>query len=220
SAIACAVAMQQATNGTGRGAGRDPVQIRIGISSGEATREDGDVFGAPVVEAARLCAVAAGRQIVISDVVRSLARGRSHTFASLGELALKGLPEAVASFEVKWEPLAGGVPLPPRLTKAPLAMFGRDAEQEVTARAWTEAKAGQRRVLLLAGEPGTAKTRRPTEVALTRHAEGATVLLGTCDEDASLPYQPFVEALRHYVAHAPEEVLRAHVAEHRGELGR
>jgi predicted ATPase len=46
------------------------------------------------------------------------------------------------------------------------------------------------------------------------------VLLGTCDEDASLPYQPFVEALRHYVAHAPEEVLRAHVAEHRGELGR
>jgi predicted ATPase len=46
------------------------------------------------------------------------------------------------------------------------------------------------------------------------------VLLGTCNEDASLPYQPFVEALRHYVTHAPEEVLRAHVAEHRGELGR
>ena len=30
SAIACAIAMQQATHGAGRGAGRDPVQIRIG----------------------------------------------------------------------------------------------------------------------------------------------------------------------------------------------
>src|SRR5262249_6182873 len=220
SAIACAVAMQQATNGTGRGAGRDPVQIRIGISSGEATREDGDLFGPPVVEAARLCAVAASGQIVISDVVRSLARGRGHTFNPLGELTLKGLPEPVASFEVKWEPLAAGVPLPPRLTKEPLGMFGRDAEQEVTARAWTEAKAGQRRVLLVSGEPGIGKTRLATEAALALHAEGSTVLLGTCDEDASLPYQPFVDALRHYVAHAPEEGLRAHVAEHRGELGR
>jgi len=122
SAIACAIAMQQATNGAGRGAGRDPVQIRIGISSGEATREDDDVFGPPVVEAARLCAVAAGDQIVVSDVVRSLARGRGHKFSSLGELTLKGLPEPVASFAVKWEPLAAGVPLPPRVTKAPLGI--------------------------------------------------------------------------------------------------
>jgi hypothetical protein len=27
---------------------------------------------------------------------------------------------------------------------------------------------------------------------------------GTCDEDVNLPYQPFVEALRHYVAHAQD----------------
>ena len=116
SAIACAVAMQQATDGARRGASRDPVQIRIGISSGEATHENGDLFGTPVVEAARLCAVAAGGQIVVSDVVRSLARGRGHTFTSLGELTLKGLPEPVAACEVKWEPLEPvGLPLPPRL---------------------------------------------------------------------------------------------------------
>src|SRR4029434_6297660 len=53
SAIACAIVMQQATNGAGRGAGRDPVQIRIGISSGEATREDGDGFGPHELESAR-----------------------------------------------------------------------------------------------------------------------------------------------------------------------
>jgi predicted ATPase len=58
-------------------------------------------------------------------------------------------------------------------------------------------------VVLVAGEPGIGKTRLATETALAAHAEGAIVLLGTCDEDVNRPYQPFVEALRHYVAHAP-----------------
>src|SRR5262249_60346194 len=51
-------------------------------------------------------------------------------------------------------------------------------------------------------------------------ADGGTVLFGACDEDVGLPYRPFVEALRHYVAHAPEHVLASHVATHRGELAR
>ena len=50
------------------------------------------------------------------DTVRALARGREHTFAPLGELTLKGLPEPVPASEVRWEPLTHGVPLPPRLT--------------------------------------------------------------------------------------------------------
>jgi class 3 adenylate cyclase len=125
-AIACAVALQQATDSKVRR--NDPVQIRIGASSGEATQESSDLFGPPVVEAARLCTVAAAGQILVSEVVRLMARGHGHTFTSLGELTLKGLPEPVASFEVEWEPLAAGLPLPPRLaTKPALAMFGRGA---------------------------------------------------------------------------------------------
>jgi class 3 adenylate cyclase len=133
SAIACAVAMQQATLSSSpplaRGDHRG-VQIRIAVSTGEATEENGDLFGSPVVEAARLCAITAAGEIVISDVVRSLARGRGHTFTSLGELTLKGLPEPVSAFEVKWEPLQPEkLPLPPRLTTAPtLGMFGRASE--------------------------------------------------------------------------------------------
>jgi class 3 adenylate cyclase/tetratricopeptide (TPR) repeat protein len=218
SAVACGIAMQQMTDG--RSAGREPLQIRVGVSTGEATEENRDLFGSPVVEAARLCAVAAAGQIVISDVVRSLARGRGHTFTSLGELTLKGLPEPVASFAVQWAPLAVGMPLPARLTKAPLAMFGRDAESAALSTAWAKAKEGQRQLVLIAGEPGIGKTRLATEAALAAHTEGAVVLLGTCDEDVNLPYQPFVEALRHYVAHAPEHVLDAHVREHKGELVR
>ena len=40
------------------------------------------------------------------------------------------------------------------------------------------------------------------------------------DKDLGIPYQPFIEALQHYVAHAPDEVLRNHVADHGGELSR
>ena len=46
------------------------------------------------------------------------------------------------------------------------------------------------------------------------------MLFGSCDEDVGLPYRPFVEALRHYVTHAPDDVLASHVRTHRGELAR
>lgn len=219
SALACAVALQQAAEASPT---REPLRIRVGASSGEATHEGGDLFGPPVVEAARLCAAAAGGQIVVSDVVRTLARGRGHVFTSLGELTLKGIAEPLVAYEVKWEPVAPEeVPLPPRLTTAPtLSMFGRAAESAALAAAWTKAKDGRRQLVLVAGEPGIGKTRLATEAALAAHADGAVVLLGTCDEDVNLPYQPFLEALRHYVAHAPDDVLAAHVREHKGELVR
>src|SRR5215470_7128112 len=114
--IACAVAMQQATDGATRRAQRDPLRIRIGISSGEATHEERDLYGPPVVEASRLCAAAAAGQILVSDVVRLLARGRGHTFTSVGELTLKGLPEPVPASEIGWEPVGAAVPVSPRLT--------------------------------------------------------------------------------------------------------
>src|SRR6185436_9942206 len=114
-----------------------------------------------------------------------------------------------------------GVPLPPRLgSRSPFAMFGRSTEADAIAVAWTKAKDGQRQVVLVSGEPGVGKTRLATEAARAAHADGGTVLFGGCDEDVGLPYRPFVEALRHYVPHAPDDVLVAHVAAHHGELAR
>ena len=93
-ALACAVAMQQAIDRHNRSA-PEPLAVRIGISGGEATLEDGDYFGDPVVEASRLCAHAVGGQVLVSEVVRSMAGRRSpHTFMPVGALELKGLPDA------------------------------------------------------------------------------------------------------------------------------
>ncbi len=110
-AIDCAIVMQQATDGAARTAHRQPLQIRVGMSSGEATHDNQDLFGPPVVEASRLCAAAASGQIVLSDLVRMLARGKGHTFTPLGELTLKGLPDPVPASEVRWALGGGGAAL-------------------------------------------------------------------------------------------------------------
>ncbi|HEV8625974.1 MAG TPA: AAA family ATPase, partial [Acidimicrobiia bacterium] len=83
---------------------------------------------------------------------------------------------------------------------------------------WKEAAAGELRVAFLAGEPGIGKTRLAAELATRVHDEGATVLAGRCDEDLGVPYQPFVEALRHFVDHAP--ALSERLGRYGGELAR
>jgi DNA-binding SARP family transcriptional activator/tetratricopeptide (TPR) repeat protein len=115
---------------------------------------------------------------------------------------------------------ARAVPLPPFLTEIGRIFVGRDAELERLRRLWTEASAGGLRVVLLAGEPGVGKTRLAAELAARLHDQGATVLAGRCDEDLGVPYQPFVEALRHVIAHTPAEDLSRRLGRYAGELGR
>jgi tetratricopeptide (TPR) repeat protein len=217
-ALQCAVAMQQATNRQSR-SGPVPLAIRVGLSLGEVTFEDGDVFGTPVVEAARLVAAARPGQILASAVIRLLGGSRAPTsFSDLGALELKGLPEPLPVCEVAWEPLASptALPLPAFFTSVGRVFVGREAELDRLAQLWKEAAAGERRVALLAGEPGIGKTRLATELAISAHAGGAVVLAGRCDEEMGVPYQPFVEALRHCATHAAVPRLGRHA----GELAR
>jgi CheY-like chemotaxis protein len=94
-ALACAVTMQQASQ----------QNIRIGLSVGEATVENSDYFGIPVVEASRLCAAADDGQILVADLVRAVVATRDvHRLEPVGELTLKGLPAPTMAWEVGWEP--------------------------------------------------------------------------------------------------------------------
>ena len=52
-----------------------------------------------------------------------------------------------------------------------------------------------RRLVLLAGEPGVGKTRLAHEFAAGALAGGATVLLGRCSEEPLSAFEPFAEAL-------------------------
>jgi len=102
-AVSCAVALQQAVD---HPAGPElfAVAIRIGLAVGDVSHEDGDVFGTPVVQAARLTAAARGGQILTTELVRAVAGGRSLArCVDLGPMQLKGLPEPVGVCEVRWE---------------------------------------------------------------------------------------------------------------------
>ena len=67
-------------------------------------RRKHDYFGEPVIEAARLCAESESGQILATDVVRAMAGRRNrHECRALGSLTLKGLPDPVATVEVRWE---------------------------------------------------------------------------------------------------------------------
>jgi tetratricopeptide (TPR) repeat protein len=98
---------------------------------------------------------------------------------------------------------------------------GRRAEHDRLQAAWKETAAiAERRVVLLSGEPGIGKTTLTARFAGEVHDEGATVVYGRCDEDLGIPYQPWIEALRALVAHAPQEVLAGHVADAGAHLAR
>ena len=77
-----------------------------------------------------------------------------------------------------------------------------------------------REILLVSGEAGLGKSTIAAEVSRAAYGDGAGVLFGHCEEDLATPYQLFAEALGHFVAHASEDELRAHVATYGSELGR
>ncbi len=227
-ALSCAIAMQQGVDRDNSGKQR-PLGLRVGLSGGEAAREADDYFGDPVIEAARLCAKAEGGQILAANALRVMAGRRSpFAFSSLGEIELKGLPEPIETHEVGWEPLGdveeatSAVLLPARLAIVPLAgVVAREAESEILTDAFKRVESGEgREVVLVSGEAGLGKTTLVAEAARRGFASGACVLLGRCQEDLSASYAPFAEALHHYVAHAPDAVLAAHVATHGGELAK
>ena len=220
SALDGAVAMQQAID-RHNSSGKEPLGVRVGISSGDATEEAGDYFGEPVVEAARLCAKCEAGQIITTDLVSLLARKSDHTFAPIGELELKGLPDPVDAVTVAWEPvqIEGSIPLPDKLKPdMELPIAGREQELDALRQAFKAAENGERRITLLAGEPGIGKTRLSSELAVHAHGNGATALYGRCDEELTVPYQPWVEAVTTLLDTGPDELVDEIIRLHGPEL--
>jgi class 3 adenylate cyclase len=209
-ALAASVAVQQRFDEYSRQPDAiTAVQLRVGISVGDVVHQDGDIFGTPVVEAKRLEEAADTGQVLCSELVRLLARGRGgYDFDVIGLLNLKGLPEPVAACAVKWErgTIAAGLALPLELTTGGgVGFVGRKHELDESV-ALTQT-AEQAHAVWVLGEPGIGKTRLATEIATVAHAAGAAVLFGRCDEEIKAPLQPVIQALRWFAGQVDDERL-------------
>lgn len=219
-ALACAITIQQAVH-RASASGELALAVRIGLNVGEPIRDEGDYFGTPVVIAKRLCDAGAPGQILASELVRALVGTRGgFAYRALGAVPLKGVAEPVPACEVIWEPSTElRVPLPAILAGEDRGTFvGRTDVGTALEAEWASVPERGLRVVMLAGEPGIGKTRLAKEFARRAHEQGATVLAGSCHEEVLVPYQPFVEALRHYIACCPPAELAVQVTPRRVQL--
>ena len=103
--LGCAISVQRgiAIHNSEAGSDDERFRVRIGIGAGEPLTQQGDLFGAAVQLAARLCDSASPGHICVSEAVRDLAIGKRFPFGSVEELDLKGFEAPVRVVSLDWQ---------------------------------------------------------------------------------------------------------------------
>jgi class 3 adenylate cyclase len=105
-ALSCAVDIQKAfaaRNAAQAEPVEAPINVRIGLNTGESIEEAGDYFGTAVTLAARIAARAEGGQILVSEVVRAVGGSLAGVeFRDAGRKQLKGIKGRQRVYEVVW----------------------------------------------------------------------------------------------------------------------
>ena len=147
-----------------------PLRVRMGLHAGEAELRDGDYYGSAVNRAARLTAVGHGGQVLVSESVEALIRGRIPSDAALVDLGvhrLRDLAEGLRVFQLSHPDLLGEYPplrsldvVPGNLPRQVSSFVGREREL---------AELGElvrrRPLVTLTGVGGVGKTRLALQVA-------------------------------------------------------
>lgn len=142
------------------------VHVRIGVHTGEATRDGDDYVGIDVHRAARVMAAGHGGQVLVSGPTRSLA-GAEFEFSDRGRHLLRGLDMEETIFQLivpglptEFPPLATGELIPNNLPTRVGSMIGRESD----IAALIEAVENDRLVTVL-GSGGVGKTSLAISVA-------------------------------------------------------
>lgn len=107
-AVLFAIDVQRTLDAHGRSQPADLLRVRIGLHTGEAMMEDGDLFGHSVVLAARIAGQARGGEILVSSLVREIVESRGDlVFGPTREAELKGLAGAHRLHRINWETGSG-----------------------------------------------------------------------------------------------------------------
>jgi class 3 adenylate cyclase len=172
------------------------------IGSGEA-QERGVVGDTPNL-AARLQGLAEPNTVLIDKGTRTLL-GNLFEYHDLDAVEIKGFPEPVKVWRVlrpsavasRFEALRAV-----RLTP----LIGRDDEIELLMRRWSRAKEGEGQIVLLAGEPGVAKSRVAAAISERLGSEPHRRLRYFCSpQHCDSPLYPFITHLERAASFTHED---------------
>lgn len=213
-AVACAIGIQRALDAFNRGRSSAPMQVRIGLNTGEVAEQDGQLSGEAVHAAARVCAQAEGGQILVSDVTRQLAGTIPDvSFRDTGEHQLKGFPQPWRLWDVVWVRETSAVPQQ--------VFVGREAELQALRSRLSDTLDGRGGLVLVGGEPGVGKTTLVKQLIVEAEKRGALCVFGRCYEsEGAVPYSPFVEMLEQGLALMPPDIVREDLGEDAPEVAR
>lgn len=149
-------------------AGPNTPTVRIGIAAGDVVERGREMYGLPVVVAARLEQLALPGEIVCTEVVRALAGSRAAvTFTDARSASLDGLPDSVELWTVHPGRAEGLVPAPVlamgrtgNLPNPDSRLIGRRAELHRLM-----ASVAERPLTTITGPGGVGKTRLAIELA-------------------------------------------------------
>ncbi|MDP9468246.1 MAG: AAA family ATPase [Chloroflexota bacterium] len=143
------------------------VRVRIGIHTGQPERGSEGYVGIDVVRAARICSVAHGGQVVVSEATGEIVVGAGIETIDLGVYALKDFPGPERLFQLVGPGLERDFPVlrTPFATNLPATLtplVGRDHELAAVAALLA---GGETRVVTLTGTGGAGKSRLALEAA-------------------------------------------------------
>jgi predicted ATPase/class 3 adenylate cyclase len=147
-----------------------PLEVRMGVHTGEADQREGDYFGTTVNRAARLMATAHGGQVVVSQATEGILRDALPADVGLVDLGVHGLrdlsrPERIfqvtaSGLPAEFAPLRSLDVLPGNLPRQVTTFVGREREIETLGDLVRD-----RSVVTLTGVGGVGKTRLAVQVA-------------------------------------------------------
>lgn len=102
-ALRCATAVQHELAAYNRAHPDEPINVRMGLHTGEAIRDNQDFLGRTVIVASRIADSAAGGEILVSALLRELVNGTGEfRFGEAREVELKGLSGTHQVVPVSW----------------------------------------------------------------------------------------------------------------------
>jgi class 3 adenylate cyclase len=103
-ALRCAIALQRAFADHCRSRPDEPIQVHIGLNTGEVLKDGDDFLGRTVILASRIAGEARSGEILVSSVVKALADGSGEfMFDVPRDVSLKGVSQPQTVYPVVWQ---------------------------------------------------------------------------------------------------------------------